>query len=59
MISLSLFSGFALALLAGLLYAFLFLPVAYLKLCDDSAHSCTGGFSYYSAFVTSLLRLVL
>ena len=39
---LSSFSGFGLALLAGLLYAFLFLPVAYLKLCDDSAHSCTG-----------------
>lgn len=36
------FSGFALALFAGLLYGFLFLPVAYLKLCDDNAHSCVG-----------------
>lgn len=38
----SFFSGFVLALVAGLLYAFLFLPVQYLKHCNDGAHSCTG-----------------
>lgn len=35
-------SGFSLSLLSGIFYGVSFLPVQYMKLCDDHAHSCYG-----------------
>ena len=37
-----LYRGFGLSLIAGLVFSFLFLPVQFLKLCQDPLHSCSG-----------------
>ena len=42
MLSISCFSGFAMALLVGVFYGTQFLAVEYVKLCDDELHSCNG-----------------
>ncbi len=34
--------AFSLCVVAGLLFGFQFLPIQYLKNCDDGAHSCDG-----------------
>lgn len=33
-------SGFGLALVAGFFFGFQFLPIQFMRLCDDSSHSC-------------------
>lgn len=44
------FSGFGLSLVSGLFYGLQFLPVQYMKLCDDHAHSCTGMTTQYYCY---------
>ena len=34
--------GFVLSLVSGLLYGFSFIPVQFMKLCEDEEHSCSG-----------------
>ncbi len=45
------FSGFSLSLVAGLFYGFQFLPVQYMKLCDDDSHSCNGRYGTVAQLV--------
>ena len=35
-------SGFTLALFVGFFFGSQFLPVEYMRLCDDEIHSCSG-----------------